>query len=148
MWINPFLLVLSMDWTSLLAGSDALSSLAQYPDRRLYNAAAMLSPEDRPSVPVRITDNPAVQFERYRNYPNKELPEAFVIPDKLNEIYVNSRKPMLNNKYRLAASLGHEQVHIRGGDELAARRREVEILRQLGGEQKYADLIRQRYNLK
>jgi Zn-dependent protease with chaperone function len=147
MLTSLFLLVLSMPWTSIYGSSEANKLLTQYPDKRLIKAAALLNPEERPTVPVRISEDPSVQFPRYTGVPDKQLPEAFTLPEK-DTIWVNGRqKNILGNNVRLAGNIGHEQRHITGGDEIEARTREIEILRRLN-EKRYADLISRHYGLK
>lgn len=143
---SPSSLDRNMAWESLM-GADFAKTLTQYPDARLYNAAKRLRPEDRPTVPVRLTENPQEQFDRYKGVPDADLPEGFTLPDH-QAIWLNARKSkILSNPVRLAGNMGHEQNHITGGDELQARQKETDILRYLG-EKRYAELIRQHYGLK
>ena len=136
------------DWSKIWGGSRIGQDLMQYPDDEVYNAAALLRPEDRPKVQVIPTDDPASIFARYQGYPDDALPEAFVLPTK-DKIYVNRRKQsVFKNPHRLAANLGHEQHHIGGADERAARLKEIEILEGMGREKKQVQAIKKFYNIK
>jgi len=135
-----------MGWMDVLAHSRGLTELVQYPDVNLYNSAAAMRPEDRPSVPVRLTDNPQEQFPKYKTYKDANLPEAFVLPDR-QSIFINKNKPAYKDKRRLAALMGHEQRHVLGEDEQQSRVREADILMGLG-DSKYAGAIRKQYGIK
>jgi hypothetical protein len=110
------------------------SGLIQYPDKRLYQAATMLEPEERPTVPVRfIEPDPA------KNYIFKVRPKTEGITDKAsNQILVNSKAQSLSDPKMLAALLAHEGEHAKhmGTDEQfnegPAYQRQFDVLARLG----------------
>lgn len=105
------------------------SGVMQYPDKNLYNAAVKLPTEERPTVPVRTYDDPKEAYEAIGSAPNYDS-SAFVGPNK-DAIYVNKTKDGYKDLNRLAAIMGHEQEHVRGGDETAAKLKEYQLLRAL-----------------
>jgi hypothetical protein len=112
------LLVLSMDWNSLLGWSKGTQEMAQYPDARLYKAASLLTPEERPTVPVSL-------------YGGSEPNVAYVPGDKKG-IFVNRNSRRLKDPNVLAAKLAHEQIHVNGeNDEIPAYEKELGVLRRL-----------------
>lgn len=119
------------DWSSLLAGSEGFKQLTQYPDVGLYNAAAKMKPEHRPTVPVRLYDDPEPVYKEFGSKPNP-LATAVVGPKK-DKIYVNRKSNAYGNRERLAGVLAHEQRHVEGGDEIQAKLRELEVLEALTG---------------
>lgn len=115
-----------MNYQSLF-GSGA-RQLIQYPDERLYNAAAKLRPEDRPTVPVRLFDDPKPVYQKFGMPPHNA--DGLVGPDK-DTIYVSRKRPSYGNPESLAALMAHEQAHVRGADETGARNKEYDVLKSL-----------------
>ena len=105
----------------------ANSGLTQYPDKKLYKAATLLTPEERPKVPVKTMD-----------LPNDDLLEGKFDKDK-HEIRVNRSSSYYKKKdpALLAAALAHEAEHARRvgqPDELAeapAYQRQLDVLKRL-----------------
>ena len=100
------------------------SGLAQYPDPKLYQAATMLTPQERPTAPVTV-------------YP-KGMSKAAYDPAK-HQIHVGGQGSVYKDKkvHRLAAALAHEGVHSKGNmDESAAYQQEVNTLKRLGEKDK------------
>lgn len=107
------------------------SGLMQYPDANLYNSAKKLKPTDRPTVPVRTYESPE-QVEQLGGFKPSAEAGAAVGPKK-DAIFVNKTKPSYKDSDRLAAVMGHEQEHVMGGDENAAKLREYQLLKALMG---------------
>jgi hypothetical protein len=128
-----FLLGLNMSWLDYLSNLEASKQLMQYPDTRLYNAAALLKPEDRPRVPVRLFDDPDALYQTFGRAKGNPRVEAVVAPDK-KSIFVNKKKDAYKNKWRLAGVLAHEGWHERNSmeDEYGAKKHEVDILKGFG----------------
>jgi hypothetical protein len=108
------------------------SGLAQYPDKRLYNAATLLIPEERPTVPVEMVDNPWRAREgvnaQYFGEINKYNPDRVRIAvQKRGRAYRDDKHPR-----RLAAVLAHEAEHGRGQEEAAAYQKQHDVLTRLG----------------
>lgn len=111
-----------------------MMGLFQYPDKRLYNAAVVLPPEARPTVPVKLFEDASDVEPRYkRNDPNVR---AFIQKETPNAIHIKrselTPRGMFGDKRKLAGIMGHEEGHIRGDDEFDARKRELALLRALG----------------
>jgi hypothetical protein len=89
--------VLNMNWTSLM-GSRGLAELTQYPDKNVYRAATILTPEERPRrAQVKVIHGNL---------------GTSAIWDKDNQrILVNNRTDDYKNQMRLAALLAHEAIH-------------------------------------
>lgn len=120
---------------NLLAALMLNSGLAQYPDPSLYQAATMLKPEERPTVPVKVGDDKyrainGTQASFYGNAESKYNPEQMV------HIRVQQRSPAYKNfkkrPQRLAAVLAHEGAHSRGLEEAEAYQQEHDTLQRLG----------------
>lgn len=122
----------------MIAGSE----LMQYPDKNLYNAAKLLAPEERPTVPVRTFDDPLPVYEEIHRQLGLRAPtkagigraaSAVTLPDH-SMIYVNRNSPDYKNLGQLATALGHEQVHVSRSDdkEVPAYQRGMDIVRRLG----------------
>jgi hypothetical protein len=114
-----------------LNSSQALHEVAQYPDTKLYGAASKLKPEDRPTVPVRLYDDPEPIYKQFGYRPNKGA--AGLVGGNKDTIYINRKNSAYKDPTSLAAILGHEQEHVRGGDEEAAQLKEHGILKALLG---------------
>lgn len=117
------------DLTSIFGNSRGSRELAMYPEERIYNAAGLLEEGERPTVPVRMRQNDW----------KKRPTNAWV--DNLNpsEINLSTTSPIYQNRDlpRLAATLGHEQIHIGGQpEERDAYEREASILRRTGKNRK------------
>lgn len=129
--INPFLLVLSMEWASLLGKSIGTQQILQYPDARLYKAATLLKPEDRPTIPVRLYDDPDKAYAPLGRKGNPRA-RAFTMPDR-SAIHVYRKNPDFNYPHRLAAILAHEQAHVANGpDEGQAYQKESQVAEEFG----------------
>jgi hypothetical protein len=109
------------------------SGLAQYPDESLYKAATLLTPEERPTVPVRVFDRSRDSLVAGRFDPRREQPQIDVA--RQAKAYTSAKK----KPQRLAALLAHEALHV-GQDqsapvvdkELPAYERQLGILQRLG----------------
>lgn len=113
-----------MDWTSLFG--TASKQLAQYPDARMYNAAAMLPAEERPKVPVRMVNN---DWAKSRPTP------MWFDSAKPDHISVSTGSPSYkkSDMPRLAAMLAHEAIHSGGQmDEIPGYEQESKVLHRLG----------------
>ena len=110
------------------------SGLAQFPDRKLYNAAVLLTPEERPITTVEMVDDkqwyskPGLQGSYIPIHPrlNPERPRV-LIPRKA-ETYKQGDKKL----HRLAAVLAHEGLHSRGFNEADAYQFQHDVLKRLG----------------
>lgn len=116
------------DWDKI-PWAQGLMELNQYgDDPKLYNAAKMLEPKDRPNVPVRWME---------MNHPLlKAAPNTQGTADhKTRSIFVVRRPEKdFQEDYWLAGVLGHEAEHIRRGgyDEHPAYKKQLDILSSLG----------------
>jgi len=125
-----------MNWTSLFGKAIVNSRLAQYPDAKIYNAATMLAPEERPKVPVRMVNN---DWAKSRPTP------MWFDSAKPDHISVSTGSPSYKkgDMPRLAAMLGHEAIHS-GGQmaEVPGYERETAILQRfgLGSSQRIKDI--------
>jgi hypothetical protein len=118
---------------SLLAGSGVL----QYPDPSLYQAATLLTPEERPTTPVRLIDPDPEKHPIFRVNPNLNG-----IADPYGQaIRINRESPYYKGKDRepLAALIAHEAEHMRrlknnpdDWAELPAYARQLDVIRRLG----------------
>lgn len=119
----------------LIAALMLNSGLAQYPDQRLYRAATMLKPEERPTVPVKVGDDKyrAINGTQASYYGNAE---SKYNPEKMIHIRVQQRSPAYKDfdkrPQRLAAVLAHEGAHSRGLEEAEAYQQEHDTLSRLG----------------
>jgi hypothetical protein len=148
------LLVLSMDWNSLLGWSKGTQEMAQYPDARLYKSATLLKPEERPKVPVRLTDDPVETYAGYGvKRSNFNPPSAFVAPDK-KTIYVNRKHKDYKDERILSSKLAHEAHHIandgpdRYANEQGAAGREIEILSRYARYRELINSLKNAYGIK
>ena len=124
--------------------SGILNDPGQYRgDGKLLMARGLLTPEERPTVPVEAVDpGHVIGISNIRSrkdnqfLPIRVRPEAgMVVPKELDHIYVNRKSREYRNKdlRHLAAQLGHEQVHVRGEkDERPAYQAQIGILERLG----------------
>jgi hypothetical protein len=134
-----------MDWTSLYGDSEAAKLLTQYPDKNLLGAVKLLRPEERPKVPVRLTEDPAETYAGYGVTRSRVNPPiAFVAPDR-QTIFINKKDKNYKNPQTLASKIAHEAYHL-GNDgsdghnnEVGAVGREVEVLGRYGN--RYRDFI-------
>jgi Zn-dependent protease with chaperone function len=118
------------------------SGLAQYPDTTLYKAASMLRPEERPTVPVRLYDDPEPIYRQIYQQLGQAVAEGSHVGNKNSTavttpdgktIYVNRNSSTYKDARKLAATLAHEQVHVANGeDEIPAYRKGLEVLRRFG----------------
>jgi hypothetical protein len=100
------------------------NGLYQYPDVKLYNAAARLPKEYRPTVPVRMVETDW----------NKRPTNAWIDNTKNDQINVSSTSKIYKDGDldRLAGTLAHETVHTKGDPlEQEAYNTEAEVLRLL-----------------
>lgn len=118
----------------------------QYPDKNLYNAAVRLHPEERPTVPVRLYDDPARLYEEtLRKIGGAPLTSGAVgvTPRDASAIYIKAGTPEHKDLYQLASKLAHEQVHVRqvkdglkasagAATELPAYEKELEVVSRFG----------------
>jgi hypothetical protein len=93
-----------------MAGSETSKLLTQYPDKRLLNAVKLLNPEERPKVPVRLTQDPSATYADYGVKRSKVNPPiAFVAPDR-QSIFVNSKNRNYKNSQTLASKIAQRWV--------------------------------------
>lgn len=150
------LLALSMDWSSLLGGQ-AFTDIAQYPDKKLYKAATMLKPEERPNIPVRMTDDYKKTYSDMgvnKNSSKFNEPVAFLSPDK-SQIFINSKHKGYKNPETLSATLAHEGQHLNykginpEEDETLARQKQIEVLGRYGGRHReFIETMKRIYGIK
>lgn len=126
---------------TLLAASLAVAQLSQYPDVSLYNAAARLRPEHRPTVPVRLYTDPGPVYALWGSPPNPDA--SAVVGPKNDVIFVNATKSSYRDLDRLAAVLAHEQRHVEGGSEFDAQLREYQVLKALSSRWKSNPRLKQ-----
>jgi hypothetical protein len=126
-----------MDIDKILFDSLLMDELARFPDVKLYNASAKLTPEERPTVPVRLGDKDW----------NIRPTNAWVDQREPGVIYVNKNAPIYQkgNLPRIAASLAHEALHANGADltEQKPYEREAAVLKRLdpkGSKKRIADI--------
>jgi len=97
------------------------SQLAHYPDKKLYNAATLLTPEERPTAPVQL---------------NKRMMGATYNPNtRLITVGTKDAGSAYQSRHlrRLAALLAHEGVHSKGDpNEPAAYQQQIDTLKRLG----------------
>lgn len=99
--------------------------VAQYPDEKLYEAASLLTPEERPTAPVRIQPYKLSTTEARYDPAGKDIQLG-----RQGQAY---RGPI----HRLAAALAHEGIHSRGdADEPAAYQRQHDVAKRLGEKDK------------
>lgn len=139
-----------MNWTSLFGGSQAFQQLVQYPDVKLYNAAAKLRPEDRPIHPVRLIDPDPNKYPVFRRKTNIEgmvdMSNKRININRLGDGYKTG------NIERLAGTLAHEAEHMRRLSvdnmdfaEGPAYERQYNALRKIGAkDEAYLEGIRRR----
>lgn len=106
--------------------------LVQYPDTKLYKAATMLTPEERPTAPVKLRPS------------DKKTETEAMYDNRSGEISVmqggKAYKDFDKNPQRLAAALAHEGEHVRQGQtpsEAPAYRKQVDVLNRLGETDKH-----------
>lgn len=111
------------------------SGLAQYPDEKLYKAATLLTPEERPVAPVKVGD------DKWRSINGTEATyfgdaEGKYNPEQMVHVRVQQRgkpyKDFNKRPHRLAALLAHEGAHSRGLGEAAAYQQQYDTLMRLG----------------
>lgn len=155
-------LTCNMPIGDMLMGMMANSGLLQYPDKNLYNAAKLLAPEERPTVPVRLFTDPLPVYSEIHKQLGLAAPtkqgigrpaSAITTPDK-KIIYVNQNSPDYKNLSQLATALAHEQVHVSRNDseEFPAYQKGMEVIQRLGKQvpkdfaSAYATQLRMRQN--
>jgi len=115
------------------------SGLAQYPDAKLYNAAKLLLPEERPIVPVEMAQDDwrtkqGVEAQYFGEI-NKYNPDRQRITvQRKGDPYKKFEK----QPHRLAGILAHEAEHSKRNDpfEAPAYRKHKEVLLRLGEKDK------------
>lgn len=121
----------------VMASSPAFHQLVQYPDKNLYNAATLLKPEERPTVPVRLYEDPNKLYTEELQNIGGRVPSANAVaiaPPDRKHIFVRKGTMEYADPKLLATKLGHEQVHIQQSqiDELPAYEKEAEIADRFG----------------
>lgn len=116
------------------------SGLVQYPDTRLYNAAAALKPEERPKTPVRLTGKdwkkPYLELGGNPMMGQYNTPRAF---SNGRIVYVNDGNKDYKNPAKLSGILAHEAYHNEKGnnpgnpEEHGAIQREIGVLKRFKG---------------
>lgn len=91
------------DYGSLLASVFSNSGLIQYPDKKLYKAAMLLTPEERPTLPVRVLPPEDPIYKKMRT--------AGVTDTLSKTIAINNKEAEYNDRQQLAALLAHEGEH-------------------------------------
>lgn len=144
---------MGIDLSSLFSGMTATKQLAQYPDVNLYNAAKLLKPEERPTVPVRLYDDPDKLY-REELQPSGGVPLSAravgVTPRTGDRMFLKRPSMEYNDPVLLASKLAHEQVHVtqlrdnvQGKLELPAYEKEWDVISRFGS--KVPDDYRQRF---
>lgn len=85
-------------------------------DPAVQRAIALLAEGDRPTVPVRLYDDPdKVYDEALKKFGGPKLsPNAVgVVPFDKSAIYINKKSKEYGDPYTLASKLAHEQVHVK-----------------------------------
>ncbi len=101
--------------------------ITQYPDPQTYNAAKLLQPAERPTVPVRMV-------EPTDHYNHESARKGFVnafVKEPRDTVYVSKRAPYLKDPKGLAAVLAHEQRHVNGEGEDQGYKTQYEVLKRL-----------------
>jgi hypothetical protein len=114
--------VLEMDWSHFFPDG----GLVQYPDAKIYNAATMLNPEERPKIPIQMVHN---------DWRKSRPASMWFDSAKPDFIGVSADSPIYkaNDRPRLAAALAHEAIHSGGElNEPPAYDKEAEVLRRFG----------------
>ena len=136
-----------MSLMALLA-SGILNDPSQYRgDARLLKARGLLTPDERPTVPVSPVDPGHIigWSTILSRKDNKPLPiqvreqAGAVTPRERDHIYVNRKASEYRNKdlRQLAAVLAHEQTHIKEGkSEKLAYQKQMDVLKRLGVDNK------------
>jgi hypothetical protein len=121
-----------MDLEDIIRDALLQSGLTQYPDKKLYKAAQLLKPEDRPKVPVRTVDPDPKAMPIFRTAPNT----AAIADAKHNgPILINRQSREYQDAdhepLELASLLAHEAMHYgpTGDDEVAAYRKALDVLK-------------------
>jgi len=128
-----------MDPLRGLMGNRGIQDLMQYPDVKLYNAAKLLKPEDRPTAPVRLYEIDSKKFPALRGREKSIGGTIFMAPpgNEKRSIFVNKRNPVYEKGelYKLAGIMAHEEEHLRRQDfeESPAYRKEYEAVRDIRG---------------
>jgi hypothetical protein len=108
---------------NLIADLMLNSGIAQYPDTKLYEAATLLTPEERPVAPVKVNKRRlGVQNELEGQY-----------NPATHQIEIGRHGQAYKNSTRLAAALAHEAVHSKGiTDEPTAYTAQHRVAKRLG----------------
>jgi hypothetical protein len=118
----------------LIADLMVNSGIAQYPDASVYNAAKLLTPDERPVVPVKVADNPKKKQEAGYDTVAKQIN----VNSSGKSYQEFGKKP-----HRLAAALAHEAVHSKQEapyEEEPAYTKQYEVLKRL--KEKDGDMLR------
>jgi hypothetical protein len=108
-------------------GSRIHALLTQYPDKQLLKAQALLGPDEKPTVPVRLYDDPDAAYkEHFGQERGNPLAGGFISPNR-DSINVYSKRPNSKSLEHLAAILAHEQRHILGNSEADAYQKQLEV---------------------
>lgn len=116
--------------TAMLKGG-----IAQYPDKRVYNAATRLLPDERPQFQVKAVDPDPQMYPIFRIKPHAE---GITNAGKYRQILINKQSPAYKNDDLLSAVLAHEAVHANHADtpeqydEAPAYQKQYEVLNRLG----------------
>ena len=116
--------------TDVIMQALANSGLVQYPDKKLYKAATLLTPEERPKRPVRVKDP--------KNFIGHGPTVVGFYDDVARNITINKKSSEYRDPQRLAATIAHEAEHERRAGqpdidlEGPAYQRQLDVLQWLG----------------
>ncbi len=116
-----------------------MADLMQYPDVKLYNAAKLLAPEDRPRAPVRLYEIDSKRYPALRGKERTIGGTIFMAPEghPQRSVFVNRRTDAYEtgDLIRLAGILAHEGEHLNRQDfeETPAYKKEYEAVSKIRG---------------
>jgi hypothetical protein len=96
------------DPTALAVAALLNSGIGQYPDPKIYQAASLLQPAERPTVPVRPEHTKFSQGDQRIAWVDQIRDPGVIHMSQDSPAYKKQNFPAL------AAALAHEQVHVAG----------------------------------
>lgn len=126
-----------MPYADLIANLLNSSGLTQYPDAKVYKAASMLKPEERPTAPVSVAERDPKKYPILRVSPNtaaiSHADPANTLPPSVT-VFKGTPAYDSQDPRMLAAQLAHEAIHVNRKDyaEVPAYEQEQKTLARLG----------------